>query len=87
MQIVRLNQRHKTSKDNLRNYVHWAEDAWLLFTVPVMSSSRKEQERNYKKVYFITLNQEKEFSDGRVKVHAVPAFKWLLAKPETGMLS
>jgi predicted AAA+ superfamily ATPase len=174
-----VSSEYKTSRDNLRNYVHWAEDAWLLFTVPVMSSSRKEQERNYKKVYcidwalsmrnstvwdgsysralenmiylhlrrnfprvffyitktgrkeidfipldssgkphsciqvcqdissketlereleplfvtakyfgtsenyIITLNQEKEFSDGKVKVRAIPAFKWLLANPGT----
>ena len=42
-----------TSKDALRDYIAWAEDAWLLFTVPIHANSRKEQERNYRKVYAI----------------------------------
>lgn len=42
-----------TSRDALREYVAWAEDAWLLFTVPIHSSSTKEQERNYRKIYCI----------------------------------
>lgn len=44
---------HATSRDAVRDYVNWAEDAWLLFTVPIHSDSQKEQERNYRKVYCI----------------------------------
>lgn len=44
---------HATSRDAVRDYVAWAEDAWLLFTVPIHSHSQKEQERNYRKVYCI----------------------------------
>jgi len=42
-----------TSRDALREYVAWAEDAWFLFAVPIYSSSQKEQERNYRKIYCI----------------------------------
>jgi predicted AAA+ superfamily ATPase len=42
-----------TSRDAVREYVHWAEDSWLLFMVSLFSSSLKEQERNYKKIYAI----------------------------------
>ncbi|MBF0433267.1 MAG: ATP-binding protein [Fibrobacteria bacterium] len=31
----------------------WAEDAWLLFSIPLFSDSLKERERNYKKIYAI----------------------------------
>jgi len=44
---------HATSRDAVRDYVAWAEDAWLLFTIPIHSQSQKEQERNYRKVYGI----------------------------------
>jgi len=44
---------YATSRDAVRQYVSWAEDAWLLFTVPIHSHSQKEQERNYRKVYGI----------------------------------
>jgi len=44
---------HATSRDAVRDYVTWAEDAWLLFTVPIHSHSQKEQDRNYRKVYCI----------------------------------
>ena len=44
---------YATSRDALRDYVAWAEDAWLLFTVPIHAHSQKEQERNYRKVYCI----------------------------------
>ena len=44
---------YATSRDALRDYVVWAEDAWLLFTVPIHAHSHKEQERNYRKVYGI----------------------------------
>ena len=36
---------HATSRDAVRDYVAWAEDAWLLFTIPIHSQSQKEQER------------------------------------------
>jgi predicted AAA+ superfamily ATPase len=42
-----------TSRDTVREYIHWAEDSWLLFMVPIYSNSLKEQERNYKKIYSI----------------------------------
>ncbi len=44
---------HATSRDAVRDYVSWAEDAWLLFVLPLHSDSLKEQERNYRKVYCI----------------------------------
>lgn len=44
---------YATSRDALRDYLSWAEDAWLLFTVPIHTHSQKEQERNYRKVYGI----------------------------------
>ncbi len=44
---------HTTSRDAVREYVAHAEDAWFLFMVPIHSDSRKEQERNYRKVYCI----------------------------------
>ena len=44
---------HATSRDTVRDYVAWAEDAWLLFTIPIHSQSKKDQERNYRKVYSI----------------------------------
>lgn len=44
---------YATSRDAVRDYVTWAEDAWLLFTLPIHSQSRKEQERNHRKIYCI----------------------------------
>ena len=44
---------HATSRDAVRDYVACAEDAWLLFAIPIHSQSKKEQERNYRKVYGI----------------------------------
>jgi predicted AAA+ superfamily ATPase len=44
---------YKTSRDSIGDYIAWAEDAWLLFRVPIFSDSHKEQERNYKKIYAI----------------------------------
>ena len=42
-----------TSRDAVREYIHWAKDSWLLFKVSLFSSSLKKQERNYKKIYAI----------------------------------
>jgi hypothetical protein len=42
-----------TSRDAVREYIHRAEDSWLLFMVTIFSNSLKEQERNYKKIYAI----------------------------------
>ena len=42
-----------TSRDTVREYVHLAEDSWLLLMVSIYSDSLKEQERNYKKIYAI----------------------------------
>jgi hypothetical protein len=42
-----------TSRDAVRDFVAWAEDAWLLFSVPIHTDSRHEQERNFRKVYCI----------------------------------
>ncbi|MFA5203541.1 MAG: ATP-binding protein [Lentisphaeria bacterium] len=44
---------HTTSRDAVRDYLAWAEDAWLLFSVFIHSDSQKEQERNYRKIYAI----------------------------------
>ncbi|MBI5299884.1 MAG: ATP-binding protein [Deltaproteobacteria bacterium] len=42
-----------TSRDAVRDYIHWARDSWLLFLVDIFSKSHKEQERNYKKIYCV----------------------------------
>ncbi len=42
-----------TSKDTVRDYIEWARDSWLLFSIPIYSDSHKDQERNYKKMYAI----------------------------------
>jgi len=42
-----------TSRDAVRDYIAWAEDAWLIFTVPIHAHSRKHEERNYHKIYCI----------------------------------
>lgn len=44
---------YSTSRDAVRQYLSWAEDAWLLFSVPIHSESLKEQERNHRKIYCI----------------------------------
>lgn len=44
---------YATSRDAVREYLQWAEDAWLLFLVPIFAQSHKQQERNYRKVYAI----------------------------------
>ncbi|MDD5675814.1 MAG: hypothetical protein PHC61_16710, partial [Chitinivibrionales bacterium] len=44
---------YSVGRETVTDYMRWAEDAWLLFSVPVFSSSSKEQERNYKKLYCI----------------------------------
>ena len=44
---------YPTSRDAIRDYLHWGEDSWLFFTVPVYSQSHIEQERNYRKIYCI----------------------------------
>lgn len=47
------NSGYTTSKDSVRDYIQWAEDSWFLFSVPIFSSSQKEIERNYKKIYCV----------------------------------
>jgi hypothetical protein len=44
---------HAVGRETVTDYMRWAEDAWLLFSVPVYSASSKEIERNYKKLYCI----------------------------------
>lgn len=44
---------HHISRETLANYVRWAQDSWFLFSVPIFSSSTKELERNYRKLYCI----------------------------------
>jgi predicted AAA+ superfamily ATPase len=44
---------HTVGRETVAEYVKWAEDAWLFFTVTIYSSSIKEQARNYKKLYCI----------------------------------
>ena len=51
----------------MRRYIHWAEDSWLLFMVPIYSNFLKEQERNYKKIYAIDwalVNKNSLIGDG-----------------------
>jgi predicted AAA+ superfamily ATPase len=40
-------------RESIGEYLKYAEDAWLLFLVPLHTASSKEVERNYKKVYCI----------------------------------
>lgn len=42
-----------TSRTAVQDYVDWARDSWFVFLVDILSSSRREQGRNYKKVYCI----------------------------------
>lgn len=42
---------YATSRNAVHDYLAWAEDAWLLFWVPIHAHSRREQERNHHKVY------------------------------------
>jgi uncharacterized protein len=44
---------YTVNRETVSEYVRWAQDSWLLFSVPLYSSSTKEQERNYKKLYCI----------------------------------
>lgn len=44
---------YATSRDSVREYIHWAEDSRLIFSTPIYSQSHKEQERNYHKIYSI----------------------------------
>jgi hypothetical protein len=44
---------YTVGRETVTEYLRWAEDAWLLFSVPVYSASSKEQEHNYKKLYCI----------------------------------
>jgi uncharacterized protein len=42
-----------TSKDSVAEYIQWACDAFLCYTIPIFSSSMKEQNRNYSKLYAV----------------------------------
>jgi len=44
---------YATSRDAIRDYMHWGEDSWLFFSAPIYSHSHTEQERNYRKIYCI----------------------------------
>jgi hypothetical protein len=44
---------YAVGRETVTDYFQWAEDAWLLFSVPIYSTSSKEAERNYKKLYCI----------------------------------
>jgi uncharacterized protein len=58
---------HAVGRETVAEYIRWAEDAWLLFSVPVFSASLKELERNYKKLYCIDwglAQQNSAFWDG-----------------------
>ncbi|MCK4306186.1 MAG: ATP-binding protein [Candidatus Eisenbacteria sp.] len=44
---------YATSRDAVRDYLKWAQDAWLLYAVPIFSDSVKKQQRNYRKIYCI----------------------------------
>ena len=43
----------KTSRDSVRDYISYAEDSFLLYSVTIFSNSLKEMENNYKKIYCI----------------------------------
>ena len=43
----------KTSRDSVRDYINYAEDSFMLYSVPIFSDSLKEMENNYKKIYCI----------------------------------
>ena len=42
-----------TSKDSVADYIDWARDSFLCYTIPLLSGSIKEQTRNYQKLYAI----------------------------------
>lgn len=42
-----------TSKDAVADYLEWARDAFLCYTIPMFSGSMKEQNRNYLKLYAV----------------------------------
>ena len=42
-----------TSKDSVADYIEWARDSFLCYTIPLLSGSIKEQTRNYQKLYAI----------------------------------
>lgn len=43
----------KTSLDSIRDYIHYAEDSFLVHSVPIFSDSLKDKENNYKKIYCV----------------------------------
>lgn len=43
----------RVGKESVLDWIEWAQDAWLLFAVPIFSASSKAQERNYRKAYCI----------------------------------
>ena len=42
-----------TSRDSVRSYINYAEDSFLLHSVPIFSDSLKDRENNYKKIYCV----------------------------------
>jgi len=44
---------YPVGRETVTDYVRWAQDSWLLFSVQIFSSSTREQERNYKKLYCV----------------------------------
>jgi uncharacterized protein len=41
------------SREAVSEWIHFAQDSWLFFNIPIFSDSLKAQERNYKKLYTI----------------------------------
>ena len=41
------------SREAVSEWIHLAQDSWLVFNIPIFSDSLKAQERNYKKLYTI----------------------------------
>ncbi len=46
-------QGFSTSNNAISNYIKYAEDSWLLFSMPIFTDSIKVEGRNYKKLYCI----------------------------------
>lgn len=40
-------------RESVAEWIEWAQDSWLFFSVPLFSDSLKAQEHNYKKLYAI----------------------------------
>lgn len=51
--LYAMNAGFHIGKESIMHWLDWAQDSWLLFSVPIFTSSTKELERNYRKAYCI----------------------------------